>query len=650
MSSSASTISSGNTNVSSGPSSANTVPTNSNPSSAPSQPSSFSSSFQINDGGKVLGSPSIPTAPAASNPNYHHYQHHSSFQPQQQFQMQPQQLSYSPSLQYAANDMEYYPNIPNAPNVSSVPNVHNVPSIANHVSEITPEEPKSESVSDSDLQEWVWMFAEKYYTGIHSNTAKTHLFYKKDSVAIHGLEGEKVSPKKGQAEIRTLFTEAERFQNCRFRITNIDYQNFVKDMIVIQVIGEMATKTGETDELTKTFVQTFIMATAGDRGFYILSDILRFLNEEESGVVSNSGLTVELSNSQAVENAEPTDNLEQSEIPETLNEPELANTNAVETVEPEVVSEVAELAQEVEETVEEPKTEESHEVIEPESETVSATIEEIPVAAEEPEKQEPEAEQELQVEQTKKAKQADQPKQNKDSKKRKKAEKAEKVEKVEEVKEEEPVAAATPTGPKSYAFVASNASSQPAADIASKLKPAAKPAKRPTAPVAGSNTTANSANNKSGNKSGNKNGGNASNTKNNNAAATPTSGAATPTTGAPSSFNRSKNTYFSVYIKCAEPIPEQTLRNELTKNFGNVSHFQARSDKNAVYVDFATEAAMKSALAKRDLEIPGYLSVLIDKRVRKGHKNGQSQQQGGNNGNFAAKKAVQKKGGEKDSN
>lgn len=551
-----------NNNSTSGPS------VGSNPLSAPTQPSSYSP-YQINENVKSIASPSIPTAPAASNPNYHHYYSHQSFQ-----QQQPQ-ASYSPAVQYA-NENEYFVN-------GSAQN--------------------SNLSHDSNLREWIWMFADTYYTGIHNDIENTYLFYKKDSIAIHGIEGENVSSKKGQAEIRTLFT-SEHFKDCRFRITNIDYQNFAKDMIVIQVIGELA----NNDEFAKTFVQTFIMAGA-DRGYYILSDILRFLNEDENGIVATDEEPVSVSPSQP-QTVEKTPDSAPAEVAPNTNETEVPSAEVTESeAEPvtteEPVSEPA--VKETESATSEPAKEESAAPVaatEPEekSETVAATVEEPSVATDEQPTSNTELEVSAKAEDTVPVDSEVAPASEDSSSVADSSEPEQQVESATTDEATETVsstpATSTPTGPKSYAFVASTASSQPITDMTPKPKPKSVPATKTVKRASVSNIE----------------GAGVSTSNNTNSVSNTTN----PST------NRNKIPFHSVYIKNSDNIPEKILRAALTQNFGEVIHFQARPDKGAVYVDFETEEAMLNALKKRNLTIPNYRTILIDKRVRKGNKNGQN--------------------------
>ena len=64
-------------------------------------------------------------------------------------------------------------------------------------------------------------------------------------------------------------------QDCKVRVSNVDSQESFKN-IVVQVIGEMSNKA----EPHRKFVQTFVLAEQPN-GYFVLNDILRYINEEE---------------------------------------------------------------------------------------------------------------------------------------------------------------------------------------------------------------------------------------------------------------------------------------------------------------------------------------------------------------------------------
>lgn len=73
------------------------------------------------------------------------------------------------------------------------------------------------------------------------------------------------------------------FQDCKFRVTNVDSQGSGSN-IVIQVIGEISTKSLPQ----KKFTQTFVLAEQ-QNGYFVLNDIFRYLLEEEEDIAGEPG-------------------------------------------------------------------------------------------------------------------------------------------------------------------------------------------------------------------------------------------------------------------------------------------------------------------------------------------------------------------------
>ena len=72
------------------------------------------------------------------------------------------------------------------------------------------------------------------------------------------------------------------FQDSKVRVSNVDSQASF-DGIVIQVIGEVSSKTGEP----KKFVQTFVLAQQPS-GYFVLNDILRYIDDESDEVAETA--------------------------------------------------------------------------------------------------------------------------------------------------------------------------------------------------------------------------------------------------------------------------------------------------------------------------------------------------------------------------
>ncbi|KAI0199589.1 hypothetical protein F4808DRAFT_209779 [Astrocystis sublimbata] len=121
--------------------------------------------------------------------------------------------------------------------------------------------------------EVAWFFVEQYYTTLSKNPEKLHLFYGKRSQFVYGQEGQTANVSVGRQVIQDRIKDLD-FQNCKVRVSNVDSQASFEN-IVIQVIGETSNKAGDP----KKFVQTFVLAQQPS-GYFVLNDILRFIDEE----------------------------------------------------------------------------------------------------------------------------------------------------------------------------------------------------------------------------------------------------------------------------------------------------------------------------------------------------------------------------------
>ncbi|KAF2671411.1 hypothetical protein BT63DRAFT_216295 [Microthyrium microscopicum] len=137
-----------------------------------------------------------------------------------------------------------------------------------------PAQTPSTQTADFKKEEIGWYFVERYYNTLSKNPDNLYLLYNKKSQFVAGKEEEKVKVSIGLKAINERVKELN-YQNCKVRITNVDSQASA-DNIVVQVIGEM------TDDLQphRKFAQTFVLAPQ-PQGYYLLNDILRFLNEDE---------------------------------------------------------------------------------------------------------------------------------------------------------------------------------------------------------------------------------------------------------------------------------------------------------------------------------------------------------------------------------
>lgn len=119
-----------------------------------------------------------------------------------------------------------------------------------------------------------WLFVQEYYTMMNRTPQKLHLFYKKNSTFVHGVEGESSKLSQGQREILTKVQELN-FKDCKVLVSNVDSQASFDNTILIQVLGEMS----NNGQDSRKFAQTFLLAPQ-EFGYYVHNDIFRFLKEE----------------------------------------------------------------------------------------------------------------------------------------------------------------------------------------------------------------------------------------------------------------------------------------------------------------------------------------------------------------------------------
>ncbi|KAK2751607.1 hypothetical protein FQN55_000328 [Onygenales sp. PD_40] len=136
----------------------------------------------------------------------------------------------------------------------------------------------SEPKNDIPKDEVGWFFVEQYYTTLSRNPEKLHLFYSRKSQFVSGVEAEKVTVAVGQKAINERIKELD-FQDCKVRVLNVDSQASF-DNILVSVIGEISNKS----EPSRKFVQTFVLAEQPN-GYYVLNDIIRYLNDEDDEAV-----------------------------------------------------------------------------------------------------------------------------------------------------------------------------------------------------------------------------------------------------------------------------------------------------------------------------------------------------------------------------
>ncbi|GER45299.1 nuclear transport factor 2 family protein [Striga asiatica] len=144
-------------------------------------------------------------------------------------------------------------------------------------------------------------FVEQYYHILHHSPELVHRFYQDVSVLSrpdpNGLMKTVTTMKSINDTICSL-----DYKNYKAEIKTADAQDSYKDGVVVQVTGCL---TGP-DNLKKKFLQTFFLAPQ-DKGYYVLNDIFRYVEEREPEISMSvvTGVDVTPSGS-AIQDPEPT--------------------------------------------------------------------------------------------------------------------------------------------------------------------------------------------------------------------------------------------------------------------------------------------------------------------------------------------------------
>src|SRR5271156_3685468 len=138
-------------------------------------------------------------------------------------------------------------------------------------------------------------------------------------------------------------------QDCKVRVLNVDSQASFAN-IVVQVIGEMSTRS----EPHHKFVQTFVLAEQPN-GYFVLNDIFRYLNNDEDEIVEDEPVEEEIAQEKHTSQVEPVESAAE------VNDTEAVTAEAA--VEEEVNAKVEDIEKEEEAPSVDDTPEESTEVI-----------------------------------------------------------------------------------------------------------------------------------------------------------------------------------------------------------------------------------------------------------------------------------------------
>ncbi|KAI9315397.1 hypothetical protein BX666DRAFT_1962380 [Dichotomocladium elegans] len=135
----------------------------------------------------------------------------------------------------------------------------------------------SKSSTDTDLsfRDVGLLFVHEYYTYLSNNPNDIHAFYSHDSIMVRGNDAEDPVTAQGGEAIRRCLEETP-LESTRVRLDSVDSVQSANNGILVQVLGDMA----NSSIGVRRFSQTFFLATQPN-GFYVLTDILRFLKEDQ---------------------------------------------------------------------------------------------------------------------------------------------------------------------------------------------------------------------------------------------------------------------------------------------------------------------------------------------------------------------------------
>lgn len=123
-------------------------------------------------------------------------------------------------------------------------------------------------------------FVREYYTRLYSSPSTLCELYAEDASLVHGNEGddkELLTPIKKEVNIKDLLNR-EGFGNSKVRITDVTAVQVDASIVSVLVLGDM--KQGEAH--SKMFIQSFVLRYDQQGGHLVLTDLLRFPQQESS--------------------------------------------------------------------------------------------------------------------------------------------------------------------------------------------------------------------------------------------------------------------------------------------------------------------------------------------------------------------------------
>ncbi|EPZ33027.1 t-SNARE domain-containing protein [Rozella allomycis CSF55] len=147
-----------------------------------------------------------------------------------------------------------------------------------------------------DIQYVCYKFVKNFYTMMSNEPERLHHFYDKNSSMTVGLDGDL-----DRKEICSYY-ESAGLQGCVVAVSSITWQPSAANGIILVVVGRMDCR-GKLNN----FTQTFFLAEQPN-GYYVLNDILVYLQNAGIQTSASKSLTVEQAVQHAVEEEKPVQN------------------------------------------------------------------------------------------------------------------------------------------------------------------------------------------------------------------------------------------------------------------------------------------------------------------------------------------------------
>ncbi|CAI0390757.1 unnamed protein product [Linum tenue] len=126
-------------------------------------------------------------------------------------------------------------------------------------------------------------FVEQYYNMLSKSPDVVHKFYQDSSVMSRPVADGLMSSVSTMAGINQMILSLE-YKDCEVQILTADSQKSFGDGVIVLVTGFLTAKDG----LKRKFTQLFFLAPQDNAGFFVLNDVLRYVDEEELLAVKGS--------------------------------------------------------------------------------------------------------------------------------------------------------------------------------------------------------------------------------------------------------------------------------------------------------------------------------------------------------------------------